>query len=99
MKPFYVIVEDNGRFIPYNTITYLVNEYNDTKEEKKPKTFDEFKKFIEDKSRYMWWARCEYEIILVNWPCQSKSEKWDVHKQVMMNIDIITEILMENVKN
>lgn len=47
---------------------------------------------------YQWWSRCEYEIILVDWPCQKKSEKWDVYKQVMMNIDIITEILMKNVR-
>ena len=47
----------------------------------------------------MWWARCEYEIIICGWPNTDTQEKWDIHRQVMMNIDIITRILMENIKD
>ena len=46
---------------------------------------------------YQWWSRCEYEIILESWPNTNVNEKWDVHRQVMMNIDIITSMLMNNV--
>lgn len=46
---------------------------------------------------YQWWSRCEYEIILTDWPNQKKFEKWDVHEQVKMNIDIITELLINDV--
>ena len=44
---------------------------------------------------YQFWSRCEYEIILIDWPCQQKHEKWDVYKQIMMNIDIVTDILYD----
>lgn len=98
MKQFNVIVEDinSRKFIPYDVIPYLVKRYKDSKE--KPKTFDEFKKFIEKESMYQWWSRCEYEAILKSWPTGSSEKKIDVHWQVMMNIDIITEILMDEVK-
>ena len=60
-----------------------------------PKTFDEFKEFVKKESQYQFWSRCEYEIILVDWPCQKTEEKWDVYDQIMMNLDIITQIVME----
>lgn len=97
MKAFNVIIEDvnSKQFTSYNVIPYLKRCYE--KEENKPVTFDEFKEFITRKSRYQWWARCEYEIILKSWPTERIEKKIDVHQQVMMNIDIIVEILIEEV--
>ena len=60
---------------------------------KAPKTLDEFKEFIEQKSQHQFWSRCEYEMICHGWPVQKKEHKLDVHEQIMMNIDIIAEIL------
>lgn len=88
---------NSKRFESYNVIPYLVRCYN--KEENKPKTIAEFKKFIKKESRYQWWARTEYEIILLDWPCQKIEEKWDIYKQVMMNIDIITNVLIKCVQH
>lgn len=96
-KPFYVIIEDNGRFVPYDVISHLIYRYNDLKKSSRPKTREEFNEFVESESRRQWWARCEYEIILMDWPAQSKAEKWDIHKQVMMNFSTIVELLMENI--
>lgn len=62
-----------------------------------PQTVGEFKKFIKDRAQYQFWSRCEYEIILVDWPCQKTEEKWDVYDQIMMNLDIITQLVMEEV--
>ncbi len=92
---FYVIVWDcNSQvFKPYDIIPYLLKCYKGSKD--KPKTFDDLKKFIEKQSMYMWWSRCEYEIILKDWPSGDKSEKWDIHKQVMMNINTIANIINE----
>ena len=97
MREFNVIVYDfnHKTFIPYDVMPYLIKCYN--KELNKPKTFEESKKFIEGESKYQWWSRCEYEIILESWPNTNVDEKWDVHRQVMMNIDIITSVLMDNV--
>lgn len=97
MKSFYVIVYDINRktFVPYDVIPYLEKCYYE--ETNKPKTLEEFKDFVKNQSMYRWWSRCEYEIILESWPSTNVNEKWDVHRQVMMNIDIITSMLMDNV--
>lgn len=97
MKSFYTIINNfnAGTFEPYDVMPYLIDEYNKSKD--KPSTFEEFKDFVKNKSRYRWWSRCEYEIILSDWPGQRNHDKWDIHRQVMMNIDTITAILIENV--
>lgn len=97
---FNVLVYDfnKAKIIPYNIIPYFVSEYKNTKQGK-PKTYEEFKEFIKSKSLYMFWSRCEYEIIISQWPVSKDNEKWDVHKQIMMNIDIITNMIMKIVKS
>lgn len=84
------------KFQEYDIFPYLTDRYKSEKE--KPTSFEEFKQFIINKSRYMWWARCEYEVILSDWPCLKTKEKWDIHKQVMMNIDVITKLFIEHIK-
>ena len=97
MKSFNVIWQDFNakKFKAYDIMPYLIREYTDSKD--KPQTFEEFKEFVEKKSRYMYWSRCEYEIIICGWPNKDTQEKWDIHRQIMMNIDIVTELLMQNV--
>lgn len=97
MKQFNVIIEDinSRKFIPYDVIPYLIQCYY--KEEDRPESIEEFKVFTERHSKYQWWFRCEYEIILKSWPTGNIEKKIDVHQQVMMNIDIIAEILMNEV--
>lgn len=100
IKPefFVIIYEPNyKKMVPYNVIPYFIREYEQTKKGK-PKTLSEFKKFVEAESQYMFWSRCQYEIILSDWPCQSSTEKWDVHNQIMMNIDLIAAVLYNAVK-
>lgn len=96
MDKFNVIWEDNGKFAPYDVIPYLKDRYEALKKKDKPKTFDEFKEFIRKESMYMWWSRTQYEIIITDWPSKTFEEKWDIHKQVMMNIDVITQVLIES---
>ena len=102
MKSFNVIIYNpNSReFVEYDIMPYLIRTYNEKKEKKEtlPETFDEFKNFVKSESKYQFWARCEYEIILIDWPCQKNHEKWDVYKQIMMNLDIVTKVFMENIK-
>ena len=102
MKTFNVITYDfnSGKFVEYDIMPYLIRTYNEKKEKKEtlPETFDEFKNFVKSESKYQFWARCEYEIILIDWPCQKNHEKWDIYKQIMMNLDIVTKVFMENIK-
>lgn len=101
MKSFNVIIYDPNlrKFVEYDIMPYLIRTYNEKKERKEtlPKTFDEFKNFVKSESQYQFWSRCEYEIILIDWPCQKNHEKWDVYKQIMMNLDIVTKVFMENI--
>lgn len=57
------------------------------------------KEFIIGKSMYMYWSRCQYEIILLDWPSQQIQEKVDVHQQIMMNIEIFIDVFIENIKS
>ena len=99
MRQFNVIIEDvNSReFVPYDVMPYLVQCYYEAREVDRPKTFEEFKAFIKRRSMYMWWARCEYEIVLQSWPTGYIEKKIDVHQQVMMNIDIVAKLLMDEI--
>lgn len=62
-----------------------------------PQTYGEFKKFVQDESQHQFWARCEYEIVLVDWPCQKIEDKWDVYDQIMMNLDVVTQLVIESI--
>lgn len=75
----------------YDVLPYLRECYKKAK--KKPKTVEELKEFIKNESIYRYWSRCEYEMILTGWPPQKKDHKLDVHEQIMMNIDIVTNLL------
>ena len=83
-------------FEPYNVMPYFVNCYRE--EKKKPKTSEELKQFIKAKSTYMYWSRCQYEMILQSWPTGIAEEKWDIHRQIMMNIDLFLEIFKKEIK-
>lgn len=97
MKEFNVIIERNGAFISYDVMPYFIEEYKRRKKPDRPVTFDEFKEFVINEGKYMYWSRCEYEIILSDWPSQKVEKKIDVMDQIMMNLDIVIEILMENI--
>ena len=99
IKSFNVINFDfnSNEFESSAVMPYLVGCYKIEKKDKRPVTFDEFKKFVESNSMYMYWSRCEYEVILLDWPNQKTNKKIDIHWQIMNNIDLVTNILMENV--
>lgn len=58
-----------------------------------PATLEEMKVFIENESLYMFWSRCEWEMIIHGWPARKNDYKIDVHEQIMMNIDVLADLL------
>ena len=98
MKSFNVIIfnPNNSMFEPCDVMPYFIHEYK--AEETKPKTVKEFTEFVKSKSLYQFWGRCEYEVVLHDWPCDAVTHKMDVHEQLMMNLDIVVSILMENIR-
>ena len=97
MTQFNVIVEDinSKKFVSYDIMPYLTKCWKEAKD--KPQTFDDLKTFIKNHSRYQWWGRCEYEIVLKSWVGFSEEKKIDVHYQIMMNIGTVAKLLMEEV--
>lgn len=87
----------------YDIMPYLIEEFKREKarkymvfsNNKKPETFEDYKDFILRASKYQFWARCEYEVIIVQWPYDEDnpmqySKKIDVYDQIEANIDVIT---------
>lgn len=101
MPSFYVIIEDinSSEFRGYNIMPYFIECYHTTNKKDRPVTIDDFKKFIERKSSYMYRSRCEYEIVLNPLVSSTPSKKIDVHYQVMMNINVITDLLIKHISN
>lgn len=100
IKNFYVLNWDfnRNRLEKYDVIPYLVDCYKNTKKNR-PTNDKEFEEFVIRNSSYQWWSRCEYEIIISDWPNNKNSIKYDIHKQILMNLDIVTNILMDIVIN
>jgi hypothetical protein len=98
MRAFNVIIEDFNKkeFIPYDVMPYFEKCYKEAKE--KPITLEECTKFIDSKAKYRFWSRCEYEIVLTSFPSGKIKEKIDVYSQIKLNLEVITELFMEDLK-
>ena len=96
--PFKVIVDNvnTKKFEFYDVMPYFIRCYDDTKKANRPKTYEEFKAFVESNSAYMYLGRCEWELVLKPWVGHSNERKVDVHWQLMHNLDLATSILMLN---
>ena len=97
IKPYKVISWDfnSDNIEYYDIMPFLIDSYKKIKKNK-PKTFDEIKDFIINESRYRFWSRCEYEVIITGWPKQKREVKIDIFDQIMKNIDVITTHFMSH---
>lgn len=92
--------------VAYDVMPYFRNNWkskNFNFDKDKVKDRKTLKEWIERCSRYMFWARCEYEFLMAPWPYRDDTlkddmKKIDVHEQIMMNIDVITELLFNEFK-
>lgn len=100
MKTFNVIWFDVNEkaFTPYDILPYFRSLFYGNRKKERPKTKEELKEWIKNKSLYHFWNRCQYEIVLQRWPTSEILDKWDIHDQIVMNLDIITDILQEEFK-
>ena len=114
MPVFYTLAWDVNRneVENYDVMPYLVSAWEEDKarkrkiwfkssddDTKEPTTVEEWKKAILAASRYEFWARCEYEIIVSEWPTEKHRVKLDVFDQINANIDVITELFMKYVSS
>ena len=114
MPAFYTLTWDTnrGEVENYDIMPYLVSTWKEDKarkrkiwfkssddDTKEPTTVEEWKKAILAASRYQFWARCEYEIIISEWPTEKHRVKLDVFDQINANIDVITKLFMEYISS
>ena len=83
------------KFVSYDIIPFFVEKYNEIKRGR-PITFDDFKEMILSGSFRQFYGRHEFEFDIVKSNCQKTV---DVDWQIRNNLDLITEIVMEQVKN
>ena len=77
--------------------------YDDKKKEyKQISTKNELRKFIRNHFLYHYWGKCEWEFIASDWPPTNRpnrDKKVDVYHQLEPNIDLITDIVWEQIKD
>lgn len=86
----------------YDVLPYFRREWKSKKYDSfgksKVKNKAQLKEWIMKAAHYQFWSRCEYEFLIGPWPYKEdklKEEliKVDVFQQIMINIDIVTDIL------
>ena len=84
IKSFNVIRWDINSSYPvsYDVIPFFVREYDGKKKSDKPKTFEEFTKFVKGEGTWNYRSRCEYEVILRNFD-EDKDETKETEKKRM----------------
>lgn len=88
----------------FNVLPYFEDCWEEGRFEKdKVQNKEELKKWIERASSYQYWSRCQYEFLMAPWPYNeatltSELRKIDVHQQIMININLITDILSKKFK-
>lgn len=108
MKKEFNVIEYNwnGKVQPYDVLPYFRNAWNSKSynfDKKEVTNKKDLKSWIERVSQYRFWARCEYEFVMLPWPYKqddplSEGKKIDVHWQIMNNINILVDILSEEFK-
>ena len=96
-KKFNVIDYDSNKhkFVSYDIIPFFVEKYNKINRGR-PITLDDFKEMILSESFRQFYGRYEYEFEIVkSQTCCTVDIDW----QIRNNLDLITEIVMEQVKN
>ena len=83
------------KFVSYDIIPFFVEKYNKINRGR-PITLDDFKEMILSESFRQFYGRHEFEFDLVKSHCQKTV---DVDWQIRNNLDLITEMVMEQVKN
>ena len=77
----------------YDVVPHLKIQLRSCKKNEKPKTRDELSEFLRREAQYMFWAKCEWEMIIHSWPFRNegREEKVDVYSQLKLNWDAFVD--------
>lgn len=88
----------------YDIMPYLYRRLEEKRKKRqitlKDLTLEKLKEFIDAESKYQFWARCEYEVILSSWPPREngRRHKMDVYEQIHMNLDNIAKLMYDDLQ-
>lgn len=99
---FYVWLLDFGKPspTPYDILPYLGRKWGELKPAKKKEALKNIQDWVERELMHQFWARCEYEMLVLSWPPRDKDKpvKVDVYQQTKPNLELITRLFKENEK-
>lgn len=81
----------------YDVMPYFIRTYKALKKKDRPATIDDLSKWLDTEAHYMFWAKCEYEIIVHGWPMRKNDEKVDIYRQLRLNWDVFVKYFWDNV--
>lgn len=92
---FYVLLFEPNRKEAemYNIFDNLVVREDILEALKKKISKEDLRETLYRTCKYVFWSRCEYEIVVTGFPIDTKSQKIDAWFQIEPNIDVITEYL------
>lgn len=101
-NPFYVINMSFGsskEVYAYDVIPYFLRMYYSEHLSERPITQEEFVEFVRKWGINRYWARCEYEHLILSWPPSDKEQaiKVDIWDQILMNIDLVAMQLQREI--
>lgn len=100
MKSWYVYIIDfnSTKLEQYDVMPYFLECAR--KQKFKSSDLEECKKFIRKEGMYMFWSRCEWEVLISPWPPMKDIYfKIDVWDQINMNLDVFATVFIENLNN
>ena len=95
---------NTDRIEHYDIMPYLYRRLEEKRKKRqialKDLTLERLKEFIDAESKYQFWARCEYEVILHSWPPRKNGHehKMDVYEQIHMNLDNIARLMYDDLQ-
>ena len=89
----------------YDVLPYFRKEYNECRKNERPKTREEWVRFVRQWGHYRFWGNALYEFQVSSWPPQHDIDKFmkehikvDAWQQIEANLDVVVDILMEEFK-
>ena len=95
---------NTDRIEHYDIMPYLYRRLEEKRKKRqialKDLTLERLKEFIDIESKYQFWARCQYEVILSSWPLKENGHKhkMDVYEQIHMNLDNIAKLMYDDLQ-
>lgn len=81
----------------YDVMPRFIAAFKSLKKKDIPDTIEKLSDWLNSEAHYMFWSKCEYEMIIHGWPERKNDSKVDVYDQLKMNWDAFVEYFYNNI--